>query len=116
MARITIVESIYYQEGNDNPIVISSPPYETYSENDIEPYIKKYVVDKELVSVDFGEISFPGMIYLKNQSREAMVKVPEMNLAVPPGCSIRFWMEEKIELSLIATEERTPILVKILAK
>ena len=115
MARVTILETLYYQEPRDEPIDLSSMPCEIETKDE-QPYIRKIIVGEEKKAIDFGWVEEPGMIKINNHSQVATIKLPELNMLIPPGCSTRFWMDVPNEVSLVATEENVKVTVTVLAK
>lgn len=104
VAQLTLLETVYFQQPNEDAITVSPDPYVVELDTEEQPYIRRYSVE-DPVEVDYGWVEKPGMIFIKNTSLTVPVKVPELKLVVPPKCSSRFWLEEDTKISLVASEK-----------
>lgn len=104
VAQLTILETVYFQQPNEDAITVSPDPYSVELATEDQPYIRRYSVEDK-VEVDWGWLDKPGMIVVKNTSMTTSVRIPELKIVVPPKCSSRFWLEEDTKISLVASEK-----------
>lgn len=105
VAQLTLLETVYFQQPNEDAIAVSPDPYSVELDTEEQPYIRRYSVEEDPIEVDYGWVAKPGMIFIKNTSATGTVKVPEIKLIVPPKCSSRFWLEDGTKISLVASEK-----------
>ena len=93
MARMTVVERLYYQLPKENPFDIDFAYEEALQEEDEQPYQRTYKVDNEPVPLDHGWIEEGNMVHIKNlgEEPEQEVRLDEGGLFVPPNGSVRFY-------------------------
>ena len=77
--RVVILETVYHQREMDNPVSVTHN-YVKKLQNNIQPYSRELDIGKEWKAVDFGWISDPVLVLLKNIGLRK--QVPDIELGI----------------------------------
>ena len=100
-ARLTVVETIYHQQGDEGAVSVESK-YEHLTEEE-EPFKRIYrKVGPEGAQLDTGWVENIGLVHLENQSSHEVFLTEDIDnppiSTIPPGCSIRLYSPRQMRI------------------
>jgi hypothetical protein len=99
-SRIVIVENVYHQSPNEDPIVVESR-FDRWLSTNEQPFIRKMYVEQEWKPLDYGWINNASILVITNEK--------DKSIAVRPTHSQQELLNNRIlEVGIIPTIEDKP--------